>query len=254
MAYVSFLRVKWVLFRFALVLIAILVLAQINALWDHHAHGIVTLDGKEQGVPLWFFIAGAAFGPAIIATILGTTLQRERVHRAIAWTLPRSRTRTALTIVSIDLMGLVLAYVLMLVFVVLPLIAYLGSGQIRSTGNEFPIFGYGLVFVFLWYALVQVATSWYSSRGGAVAGLSWPVFLIAAGLETAKGLPDAIRWLLGAFNVINPMIYIGQLFDSIDHHATGLSTPDLLTSIGEMLVIGAVALVLAVVGWRRPVG
>ncbi len=254
MAYLAFIRTRRVLIGVAYAVVAILVLAQLNDFADHRMHGVVQMQPSDGILPLWIFIAGAAFLTAIVSTILGTTLQRERSNYEIAWTLPRSRTQTAVTIVAVNIGGLAVAYAFLCLAVVVQIIGPLASGAVRLTTADVPIAVFGFAYAVLWYALIQAATSWYSERGGVIAGLSWPAFFIATTLAQSNGVPVPIERLLYAFNTINPLAYLAPIVDALGKHGTGVPPSQIvLGSTAAMFGLAVVALAIAVAGWRRAI-
>jgi hypothetical protein len=256
MAYFEYLRVRTSFLIFAAVvvvlalfvyLIAALHSAQIDVgMSRHRLHA-------PPGLSILFFASFAAWGTAILATVISASLNRQREHLAYTWTRPERREATALSFVAIDVASLLAAFVL--------IIAVALACYFAVIGNRFPIIWKDAVpdllrafgFALMWYAIVQAATAWGSFRGGIVAGISWPVFIFLAGL-LASHFPSPWGEVIRAVNVLNPMAYLSGTHVSArtgDVVMHSLLPFDATTRLALMYGIAAIALVVAVLSWRR---
>jgi hypothetical protein len=104
----------------------------------------------------------------------------------------------------------------------------------------------------MWYAIVQGCSAGIRFSGGAVAGCAWPVFIVAALLESAR-FPEPWNAILTVINIFNPMAYLSGT--EVTRHGDVI-----LNSIipftepirwALMYGISLVALVIAINTWKR---
>ena len=254
MAYYEFLRASRSLLAFSLILAGLAAVIDIVTLF-HSSHAIVRIDvGHEHhasNAPLLIFTSIAAWATAILATFLSTSLNRQREHLAYTWTRPQPRATMSLTFVAVDVIVLVLAFVVA-ILVEIACFEVIARGVLPinwsgAVGDVFRALGFSL----MWYALIQAVTAGLGSRGGAVAGASWPVFIVAALLESAR-FPSPWQEVLTVINVFNPMAYLSST--TVEHDDVVLrsiipfSTEVRLTL---MYAITFAAVAVAVARWRR---
>ena len=253
MVYFEYLRVRrsFLIFAAVVTVLCLFVLALAGLHWND----IQIQVGRRHtvGVSIVFFTSFGAWGTAILATVIAASLNRQREHLAYTWTRPEKRETIALRFIAIDVAFLIAAFVLtmaigMIVFFLL-------------IGNRVPLLWTGTVSAFLrafgfalmWYAIVQAATAWASFRGGVVAGVSWPVFIFLGGLEAAR-FPSPWREVFTLVNLFNPLAYISGTHVNArtgDVTLESFLPFDATTRLALMYSVAAIALIIAILSWRR---
>ncbi|MFZ1124657.1 MAG: hypothetical protein WAN59_05920 [Candidatus Baltobacteraceae bacterium] len=281
MAYVEFLRVRTRLLWFAAILAACALFIAVSAhgggvhvrvgnggadvtgvLGDDDAsgaatganHGTSNLAAALGAIPGDALLVAAGLLTLIFGSIVGPSLNREWDTLDFAWTQPLSRTRLALAYMSVDAGGIACAFVLALAFAFVPLSAagLLGSVVVQRDALEVALVGLGSAF--MWYALLQAASSWYAGRAGGLAqGLSWAAFTLLLGLGQTEQFGPLFHALLLALNFVNPLAYLSAL----TIHQNGTVTENAILPVGLGLrvllvwAIGLAACALALAGWKR---
>jgi hypothetical protein len=250
--YVALLRARRTLIVAALAYAVIVAVVVVSFLTNH-----VTMQTARdpRAIPDSMFAVAAFVGALIVASVTATSLNREGPTLPIAWTKPLSRRRIALEYFAVDLAAL--AGVALLTVVAGILIA-LPADVLRHVVHD-PKLG-ELVFrsagvVVMWYAVVQAASAGLSGRGGAVIGLSWPVFGGLLGLATVWQIPG-LHGLALALNVFNPLAWLSST-TRVAHGAAVSTTSSLFPFLPHAVVVVApwllagLALYLATVLWSR---
>jgi hypothetical protein len=223
----------------------------------HVAHSragsMETLTFNTNGpVNVLLFLAIASFAGLIFATIWGCSFAAESQHLEYALLKPVTRTRYALGIVGVDLVGILLAGMMTIV-----------AAIICQSMFEFPHFDFSgvagpttaLLFMLpiAWYAMLNAATTSMRRGYGTIIGFAWPIWFVLLSL-THIPLPDVpvahvFHTLFVAASRLVPLTYM----PSIGEHGNAesmdtLSEPIKLAIVtGLMLIYGA----LALVQWRR---
>jgi len=206
-----------------------------------HVHG--TISGDQDFVAI--IAAGMAYALAFLASALGLTFAAENEgHLEFAWTRPVTRERYALGIVGVDIAGMLVAFVLSIVIVILGILACGGielfaksQFSARQLGESLLVLGFP-VLMYAWIAALSASLR----RGRAFTILIWPAMSILAvfASQTPAGSPfkPVLVWLN---SYINPI----TIFAESEHHA--LTIP--WTMYG--LAFAAVLLGTMIVQWRR---
>jgi len=177
-------------------------------------HANFNLDVNDTAVvaprviPLSIPLSIAMFLTAMLASWLGQALNRENATVELSWTRPIPRSILALRFIAIDLVTLALAFVVALaaVWTIAVTVGHVAVMVDSRTGVA-TLLGTGVDA--MWYALVLVLSSGVRGRGGAIAGMLWPVSLILIGVaQTHGGIFHDIALVL---NVINPFAYLGSI-------------------------------------------
>jgi hypothetical protein len=263
MIYVELLRAYRALAVFTVVIAACTLLA-VAGVAQARGH-IVVEDTHGGGIAVAALVIGAVYVGLAVAIALGNTLNRESATVAIAWTRPIPRRRTALEFVAVDLAAIAIA----IAIVFAALVAILAAAGILSLVHntrgllESVVAGVGMAF--MWYGLLQAATAGLDPRrGGAIRGLSAPVFVILAGLMTLR-LPPALHGIIVAINVVNPFAWysgtsphgVGIFIGTGSSAAAQMQAHRLFSGVPEPLalvvpwIIGAIAVALAIRLWTR---
>ncbi|MEO6989994.1 MAG: hypothetical protein ABI346_01060, partial [Candidatus Baltobacteraceae bacterium] len=237
MVYPEYLRVRRVLRTVLIVvvvgtLLALIVLALTRGHWgsvsfndgasvriDSHAAGAhrvslyEALASKGVRIPIAALIGIAGLFSAIVATVLGTSLNRENETLATIWTKPAARFRIALAYAGVDAVGILAAGAISVVIGVLSILAFLGVLPLLTFGNgtlQTLLLVTG--FAFATYGTISALTSWTRRSGGIVAGLFWPIGLLIYGMM-AVSVPEGVHATVVAINFLNPLAYLGTVSD-----------------------------------------
>jgi hypothetical protein len=247
MIYVEYLRVRNALVWHVGILgaVALVVLA------TSHSTSVI-VDGRPAvvagvAVPVGGLAPIAMFFAAIFASSIGASLNRENTTRDISWTKPVSRTMLALQYVLVDLAGVAIAFAFAMA-VIVAVAARIGAVPIVDA-TLVPQIALGFGCAAMWYALIQALTFWFGPGARAVAGILWPVALVALGVAHVPGVYGAVARLV---DVINPLAYLGGFtVDGSGAHDTSLWTMPLEARALAVWVLTAAFCAIAVTFWRR---
>lgn len=260
MYYVEYLfaRNRFTWFASIAVAIGILALALVVALRQHIDTIRVepgALDMQTNHVlPLSVIFGIAGYATCVMATMLTATLNRDRNHLPYIWTRPTPRERIALGYMLIDVVTIVVAYALV-AGVATFIVANLPTVHLADTSETATSIVRYLALPLMWYALVEVATSWNAFRGGAAAGMSWAIFwglLIVRAIVT--DFPAPIPQIVAALNLLNPLAYFTtKTGQSITFAAAGTHTIPLDYSAQTVLAyaIFVTGCIVAIYAWKR---
>jgi hypothetical protein len=210
MAYAEFLRARKSLAWHAAILAA-LTLAILYFAGDSHVHidGSVSMT-SGMALPLSQLAPIGMFFAAIFASSQGASLNRENATRDISWTKPVPRSVLALQYIAIDVAVIVIAFVLTMLAVAIVLLRAHVTPVVDPEFATLMILGAGVAV--MWYALIQLLTFWFPAGARSIAGIIWPVALLALGLARVHGPLGAVT---RAIDVINPLAYMsGVQFSS----------------------------------------
>jgi hypothetical protein len=188
----------------------------------------------------------------MFTTALASSLNKERDNLFSTFTKPISRVRLALWYFAIDAGAILTAFVLAAVLAVAVPIAAAGDVSrviFDQSATATAVLGFGAAL--MWFGLVQAATAGYRGSGGIVAGLSWPVFGVLAGLRSAEWLGPMVHGLIVALDVFNPLVVLATV--GSENLGSG-APPDGLgpaVRIGLTYAIAAGACGLAILSWQR---
>jgi hypothetical protein len=241
--------------------------ANVMNLGDIHGQRIMLPGGSsvvkiDEGAALPedfnYYAVFAAFVAVVVATVLGAPFGRENDgHLEIALTKPISRVRLALETIGADLAGIVAAWVLTFVALV-----------IGHTIFEAPNYAYGptdtvtvvvgLLGAFAWYALLCAATASMKRNYGSMLGVAWPIALGLLGIANAdlgySPLAQIVHTAARALSWINPLFYLhfGPLFTSTAGSAVGSTAVAVLAGyIPILAILLFIYAALAVWQWQR---
>lgn len=254
MAYYEFLRVR----KSAVILTAIVVAlaATIYAIAEFHsASAVIKIQvGRHSlhAMSVVIFTSMAAWMTAILACIISTSLNRLRDHLPYVWTRPESRVATATSLVGIDI-AMLAGFFIVVMGVEITCFLLLARGAVGIGWNDaawsvLRAFG----FAVMWYAIVQAVSAGVRVSGTAIAGISWPVFIVGASLEGAR-FPAPWNQILTAFNIFNPMAYLSgtTMKENGDVVLQSFIGFDPAVRVALMYGIAVLALLIAVTTWKR---
>ena len=223
----------------AIVAIALLVRFNVN----------VSLQSGPVHTPINILTIACGFIIAILGTVLATSLSSHvNGHLEIAWTKPIPRDRLIAQTFAIDIGALAVAYVVTLV-VAISINAVFGS-HLDYTTSQLGHVAAELLFPIALYAMVQGVTSAVGRRAGMLAGLAWPVMLLAGGVIPAP-VPPFVHQAIVAINYFNPLALLStNMHLGHNYNMLGLETWSPI-ALGDAVLIVALGFVLALVQWRR---
>jgi hypothetical protein len=188
-----------------------------QALATHSYGGIARLHqlGQSTTFPFRLFCLVAVVLAVLFATGCATSVSRANSHLHFTFTKPVSRERLTLATIAVDALSIALAFCVALVLLLVPfaVVGLLDRIVFDPYAAYVVIFGLGVAF--MWYGLIQAATTRMRGAAGVVLGLSWAVFITLASLDKldARYVPEAIVALIHALNVINPFTYLKMLVE-----------------------------------------
>jgi len=256
MAYVELLRLRTSLMWYA----GVFAVSYIIFFLAIHAPGAQISGRGDQGaIPLGIIIAGLAWCPMVLGTVLGVSLNRESDGVEMVWTKPFARERLALSYILVDLGAIVIAYLIAIAFVLLVLATLATSGHLHSLtvdGSVVRNFALGMGISFMYYALLQAATSWNPGRAGLVVGLSWALFFFLV-IVSHVPLGPALHSIVVLLNYLNPLAYLSSIASNsssatmadVQIHTT--NQLDYTTRLLLVWSIGIIAAAGAIFGWKR---
>ena len=204
-------------------------------------------------IPLWWVIAGCAFGPIVLAAFMAVGLDAEYKTAAITWTRPISRLAIAARYVAIDGATLLAAWLFNIVLCAIVLFA-LGIAKYLTGANDDGAAWYSLLAfgcAVMWYGLVVLGTVLLPGRGNAIAGGSWAYALFVPGLA-AIPFPPLLHQVMLALNWLNPLSYLSTRHGAGTHVDFGAGAPIGGSTTAHLIavwLIGIVAVAIATRVW-----
>jgi hypothetical protein len=266
MYYVEYLFARNRFLWFGSIVVAIGILGMYGVFGVQHALQTKpeAFEGGNHTVPIDVIFGIAGYATCVMATMLAATLNRDRCHLPYMWTRPISRERIAFQYMAVDVVTIIVAYALVAgvaaaialsaANMTITLSSHAAFHVVRTPETSASIVRY-LALPLMWYAVVEVATSWNGFRGGAAAGMSWAVFW---GLLILRALvidfPAPLPQIVAALNLLNPLAYFTTRQGySITLAAAGTHTIPLPYSIQTILAYGifAAGCIVAAYAWKR---
>lgn len=235
---------------------------------DIHAQRIILPEGSlvkiDEGslVPedLNYYFLFAALAAIIVATILGAPFARENEgHLEVALTKPASRVGIALQTIGADLGGIVIAWAMTVVFLIVGHTIFEAPNYVYGPTDTLMV-AIGLLAAFAWYAMLNAATASMKRAYGGVLGTAWPIALGIGGIANAplggSPLAEFVRGVGSTLLWIFPTSYLHFPFTaglgSGAHRA--MAAAQSLSPQTNVLILAILALVygaLAIYQWQR---
>lgn len=277
MAYVEFLRIRKAFLIYAGVIATLIAFLLLSLFASHGGSGHDTFrlelgsavvlqkgaDGRIHqvplggmpgiAVPLGALLGIAGYCAMVFATIVSTSLNRERETLDFPFTRPVPRQRIALSYFAVDLAGIVAAFLFALAVMCLTPLAVAGVlGRIVVDPQAWWIGVLGLGISFMWYGIIQAVTAPYRGGGGWIAGSSWAVFGLLLLLPGATFLGPIVHLAVMTLNLVNPLAYFTSLTGTThDVSAGSIFGLGIAARAGVVWVIGLAACALAALSWKR---
>ncbi|MGP6158028.1 MAG: hypothetical protein ACLPYS_11100 [Vulcanimicrobiaceae bacterium] len=278
MAYLEFLRVRTRLLWFGGILLAVIAVAlvsahsghlhvqagpsNVNVLGDddlsaagaHAGRGARHAAGLAGGIPVDPLLLLAGFMALIFASIVGPSLNREWDTLDFSWTQPISRVKLALVYMSVDAAGIACAFLFAFCCTLVPFAANGWLSLVAVQSDTVTVALVALGSAFMWYALLQAASSWYAGRAAGVAqGVSWAAFTLLLSLGKTPDFGPLFHDVVLALNFLNPLAYV----DSFTVLQSAVVTENVILPLSldmrllAVWSIGLTACAIAVAGWKR---
>jgi hypothetical protein len=209
--------------------------------------------GQTIHIPFSVLCAIAAFAGILFATGCATSLSRFNKNLHFTFTKPVSRERSTLTTIGTDALTIVAAFAIGLVFALAP-IAIVGLlDRLTFDLQSLAVLVLGLGIAYMWYGIVQAATSVMRGGSGIVLGLSWAVFVVMQGLQHLSGdfVPPVFVWIIHTFNTINPFIVMNQMFETIGVADSAVFGPPYVQQLAIAYLTALVGVAIAVTLRKR---
>ena len=214
-----------------------------------HAH----IVNNGQDVQINFVLAFGSFWAAIMASILGATLNRDGSHLPYMWTKPIARERIALSYMVIDVLTIVASFVVV-VGICAIVLAIPPLNHIKHDEMTGLVIARSLAAPLMLYGMIEVTTSWLPTRLSAAGGLIWPIGL---GIEflASINLPLPLSKIFFAINIFNPIAYLSSVHGHGSQSAQVASDSPLpFDFVGQTelaFCIFALSCALAIYNWKR---
>jgi len=248
MAYVEFLRVRRTLLIFLAVGAFSSVVSFSTRMFAHHG------SGSTGFLPVALLFALAGILTWIVASILGPSINSQRVNVSTSWTKPMSRERMAAQIMAVDVAGILIAFVIALGLYLVPplLLSGVPPSVVFHPAEDLTLIALMLGTAVMFYGLIQALTAWNQAPGGVFSGLAWPFFLVVLALGFWETAPPLLGAILHGLQYVDPFSYVSFKID--ENGFTDLGGR-LGLSIGARAVlawaIGIVACAIAAFSWKR---
>ncbi len=239
-------RLAW--FSLAVVLIGMIAVTTVRLVPQQNP------DMPNVAVPFNIILLGSSWFACVFATLVAGTLSRDYGQIAYIWTRPSPRERIALEYVAVDLAAIVIAFGL-LIGVSVATLSAIPRLHVVADASTLQILVRALAVPFMWYGLVEVATSWNGARARAMIGVSWAVFWALAILD-ALNFPGILGKLIVVLNIFNPMAYLPQSHaQNVDFQVGVLGLTPVPLTFNEqtalVYTIFAVSCIVAIYAWKR---
>jgi hypothetical protein len=250
MYYVEFLAARTRLGWFSLAV----VLAGLIAVTTARLAPEPVLDPSGIAVPFNIILLGASWFSCVFATLVAGTLSRDSGNIPYMWTRPVPRERIALEYIGVDLAAILIAFAILTGVSVATLNA-IPRLHVVADASAWSILLRALAVPLMWYALVEVATSWSGARARAAIGVSWAVFWVLALLD-ALSFPGVLGKMIVVLNIFNPMTYLPQTHaQNVDFQVGVLGLAPVPLSFSEQTVLAyiifVVSCIVAIYAWKR---
>ncbi len=239
-------RLAW--FSLAVVLIGMIAVTTVRLVPQQD------IDVPSIAVPFNVILLGSSWFACVFATLVAGTLSRDYGQIPYIWTRPVPRARVALEYLAVDFAAIVIAFAL-LTGVSVATLSTIPRLHVVADASSWSVLLRALAVPFMWYGLVEVATSWNGARARAMIGVSWAVFWGLAILDALK-FPGFLGKLFIVLNIFNPMAYLPQTHpQNVDFQVGVLgltSIPlnfDAQTALAYTIFV--VSCIVAIYAWKR---
>lgn len=214
----------------------------------------------EQGaitLPMLFAIAGLI--ASIFASRYARTLSEENEgHLPVVWTKPASRERYALTVVGIDILGIVAAFLLAFLTALAFIATFAAVSAIGVPSDSGMQLLRYLALPLGYYGVMTALTASFGKPGRGIIGFTWLASFLVM-LFAALDFPQPWNLVFTVLNFVNPIAYAGYTHKSAHDatviasgpHATVFTSLALSVDLAALLALFVVGLALGIAQWRR---
>lgn len=225
---------------------------------ETHPSGDQTITTIDTGQPenFTYYFAIAAVVGLIVATVLGAPFARENDgHLEIALTKPIAREPLALGTIGADLAGILAAWVLALVFLVIGHMTFEMPHYVFGPFDGVAL-GMGLLCCAAWYGMLCAATASLRRGYGALLGFAWPVaiFVAVMGKIDMSGtqVGQVIHAIVTPFAWLDPLSYLHlKTAVVVNGSPAGAATANYGFELSMLAILTIVYIAVAVLQWRR---
>jgi len=214
-----------------------------------HAH----IRNNGQDVPFEGVLLFGGFFAMIMASIVGATLNRDGAHLAYMWTKPVSRERIAFSYIIVDVLTILASFGI-IVGICSLVLAIPPQNHLTFGSDDGIVLARALVIPLMLYGIIEVSTSWLSTRLSAANGLIWPVGLAIQFLAMIN-LPFPLAQIFNAINIFNPFAYgLSEQHGHIASHVASDSPYLPFDFTGQTILafcIFVACCVIATYNWKR---
>jgi hypothetical protein len=261
MRYAETLRVVNCLKWLAIVLAALYVfIVGVSATSGFFAQ-IRSLKSADFDIPVPALFALAAFVACILGSRFGRSISEENEdHLPVVWTLPSSRTRTLLSMVGVDALGILATFAIYLALSAVLILTF-GVTKYVALPSDTPIqLARYIVEPFAFYAVLLALTASTGRAGRGLVGWYWVGGVFLGILAASPFIPNPWHAIFNVINFVNPLAY-GSYTSHSGHVSVVVNgSPSALTYVGTLtpamdvvalLILFAAGMALALVQWRR---
>lgn len=261
MRYAQTLRVvnclKWLVIVLVALSVFVVVVSGTNGVFSQ----MRAVKPGDFEIPLPGLFALAAFVACILGSRFGRTLSEENEdHLPVVWTLPSSRTRTALSIVGVDALGILATFAIYLAVSGLLIVTFGVTKYVVAPSDTAVELLRFLVQPFAFYAVLMALTASTGRGGRGLVGWYWVGAIFLGVLAAMPWIPNPWHAIFNIINFVNPLAY-GSYHSSTGHVSVVVNgSSSALTYVGALtpamdvvalLILFGAGLALALVQWRR---
>ncbi len=241
----------------ALYAFIVVVAASNNAFAFVHAHHPTT---KHGFIPLPALLGVAGFVASGIASVLARSLSAENeAHLPVVWTLPRSRSRYAVSVFSTDCAFALAAFGITFAWLIAIIATFDVWNLVVVTPDAGAQLARYLAMPIAIYGLLVAVTAWAAKAGRALTGWTWLALFVVGALGAADVFPPPWHTIFVALNLINPLAYVSYHATMGSGSVSLIAGPDqtwftalsLTTDVLALVAIGLAGLIAGTAEWNR---
>ncbi len=268
MEYVEFLRVRRAFTIFALIVVAFALIVIASAVYSSIGKGHVLVEFgdtpnakshdlatyfKTLTIPLGLLLGLAGYIAIVFASVLASSLNKERDGLDYVFVKPIRREEMALRYIATDIVGIVAIFASSVVIELATLAVMHVFDRIVIDSRAFWVGGLGLGVACMWYGILQAVTATYRGKGSTIVGISWGIFGLLVGIGSITALGPVFSNFVHTLNLINPIAYFSRIVSG----GGGTSDVDAVFGLSleaRVCFVWAIAwagMAIAAFSWRR---
>ena len=260
MRYVQTLRVlnglKWMAIVLGAIYAFVVVVAVSTGFFGH----ISNVHDPDFEIPLPALFAIAGFFSGAVISRYGRTLSEENDESLpVVWTRPMSRTQTVLAMVSVDALGVLAMFALVMLLAAAFIVTFHVTKYVVFPTDSAVQFVRFIVEPFAVYGLVMALTASAKSAGRSLLGWIWVAMVFLGVLAASPFIQNPWHTIFNVVNLINPLAYgsYSTTKGTETINVMGSPGPSFMASFTPTMdavalaCIFAVGVAAALVQWRR---